>query len=197
MKAMHLVGPAPYFTNCFLLVTDAGHAVIVDPAAPAAQVKQLLEKENAQLTHILLTHGHYDHTYSLQALRSAWGAKLCMCAQDALGNEDYPATAPDVCFEDGDVLAVDELEFKVWRTPGHTPGSCCILCGELFFTGDTLFAQDIGRTDLQGGDPGQMQHSLKKLKTLPVPDEAQVLPGHEEFSTMGYERAHNPYLAAL
>ncbi len=74
-------------------------------------------------------------------------------------------------------------------------GSCCILCGEYFFTGDTLFAQDIGRTDFAESSPEAMRESLRRLANLPVADSAQVLPGHEEFSTLGYERAHNPYLA--
>lgn len=197
MKMQHLVGPAPYYTNSFLLISDAGHAVIVDPAASAQQVNALLEKEGAQLTHILLTHGHFDHVYSLEELRAAHHAKLCMCAEDALGHEQLPAKDPDLCLEDGDVLEVDEMSFKIWRTPGHTPGSCCILCGDWFFTGDTLFHMAIGRTDLLGGDPLQMMRSLQRLKELPVPDKVQVLPGHMDFSTMGFERACNPYLGDL
>ena len=91
-------------------------------------------------------------------------------------------------------INVDELTFKTWHTPGHTHGSWVILCGDMFFTGDTLFHGSIGRTDLPGGSMMQMEESLQKLLELPVPDKARVLPGHEAFSTMADEKRHNYYL---
>lgn len=197
MQIMHLTGAPPYYTNCFLVISNAGNAAVIDPAAPAAAVNAALKEQGATLTHILLTHGHFDHVTSLDELRTQWGARLCMFSQDACGGRMLPPTAPDVCFADGDELRLDELTFTIYHTPGHTMGSCCILCGEYFFTGDTLFAQDIGRTDFAESSPEAMRQSLRRLANLPVPDSVQVLPGHEEFSTLGYERAHNPYLAPL
>lgn len=194
MKAFHIVGPAPLCTNTFLLVTDAGHAVAIDPAADASLYEQALEQTGAKLTHILCTHGHYDHVGAVKQLREKWGCKVYLDPADAKGNSSLPMTESDSGYVDGGEIKVDELTFKTWHTPGHTPGSWVILCGDMFFTGDTLFHGSIGRTDLPGGSMIQMEESLQKLLELPVPDKARVLPGHEAFSTMADEKRHNYYL---
>ena len=194
MKAFHIVGPAPLCTNTFLLVTDAGHAVAIDPAADASLYEQALEQTGAKLTHILCTHGHYDHVGAVKQLREKWGCKVYLDPADAKGNSSLPMTESDSGYVDGGEIKVDELTFKTWHTPGHTPGSWVILCGDMFFTGDTLFHGSIGRTDLPGGSMMQMEESLQKLLELPVPDKARVLRGHEAFSTMADEKRHNYYL---
>lgn len=194
MKAFHIVGPAPLCTNTFLLVTDAGHAVAIDPAADASLYEQALEQTGAKLTLILCTHGHYDHVGAVKQLREKWGCKVYLDPADAKGNSSLPMTESDSGYVDGGEIKVDELTFKTWHTPGHTPGSWVILCGDMFFTGDTLFHGSIGRTDLPGGSMMQMEESLQKLLELPVPDKARVLPGHEAFSTMADEKRHNYYL---
>lgn len=194
MKAFHIVGPAPLCTNTFLLVTDAGHAVAIDPAADASLYEQALEQTGAKLTHILCTHGHYDHVGAVKQLKEKWGCKVYLDPADAKGNSSLPMTESDSGYVDGGEIKVDELTFKTWHTPGHTPGSWVILCGDMFFTGDTLFHGSIGRTDLPGGSMMQMEESLQKLLELPVPDKARVLPGHEAFSTMADEKHHNYYL---
>lgn len=194
MKAFHIVGPAPLCTNTFLLVTDAGYAVAIDPAADASLYEQALEQTGAKLTHILCTHGHYDHVGAVKQLREKWGCKVYLDPADAKGNSSLPMTESDSGYVDGGEIKVDELTFKTWHTPGHTPGSWVILCGDMFFTGDTLFHGSIGRTDLPGGSMMQMEESLQKLLELPVPDKARVLPGHEAFSTMADEKRHNYYL---
>ena len=194
MKALHIVGPAPLWTSTFLLVADAGHAVAIDPAADASLYEQALEQTGAKLTHILCTHGHYDHVGAVKQLREKWGCKVYLDPADAKGNSSLPMTESDSGYVDGGEIKVDELTFKTWHTPGHTPGSWVILCGDMFFTGDTLFHGSIGRTDLPGGSMMQMEESLQKLLELPVPDKARVLPGHEAFSTMADEKRHNYYL---
>ena len=194
MKAFHIVGPAPLCTNTFLLVTDTGHAVAIDPAADASLYEQALEQTGAKLTHILCTHGHYDHVGAVKQLKEKWGCKVYLDSADAKGNSSLPMTESDSGYVDGGEIKVDELTFKTWHTPGHTPGSWVILCGDMFFTGDTLFHGSIGRTDLPGGSMIQMEESLQKLLELPVPDKARVLPGHEAFSTMADEKRHNYYL---
>lgn len=194
MKAFHIVGPAPLCTNTFLLVTDAGHAVAIDPAADASLYEQALEQTGAKLTHILCTHGHYDHVGAVKQLKEKWGCKVYLDPADAKGNSSLPMTESDSGYVDGGEIKVDELTFKTWHTPGHTPGSWVILCGDMFFTGDTLFHGSIGRTDLPGGSMMQMEESLQKLLELPVPDKARVLPGHEAFSTVADEKRHNYYL---
>ena len=96
-------------------------------------------------------------------------------------------------YAEGDVIAMDSISFRVLSTPGHSAGSVCLLCGGLLFSGDTLFAGDVGRTDLPGGSWDTLRESLKKLCAA-VTENVQVLPGHEEFSTMDRERANNRYL---
>lgn len=197
MKLLHLTGPAPYFTNSFLLVSE-GQAAILDPAPDAARFAPLLEQEGARLTHILLTHGHFDHVFGLDSVRAAWpDARLHMFRADAAGTEDRPvAEAPGtVWLADGQTVTVGGAELAVLHTPGHTPGSCCWLCGGLLLTGDTLFAGSVGRTDLPGGDWQALMDSLRRLAAdEALPDELRVLPGHGPFSTLGAERGGNPYL---
>lgn len=196
MKIQHIPGVAPLYTNTFLIVTDAGHGIIVDAAAAPQTYLDALQAEQAQLTHILLTHGHYDHVGAVAALRKATGCKVYMDPVDAAGNQMLPLTRDlvDKNWPANGELKIDELTFKIYHTPGHTPGSVCLLCGELLFSGDTLFAGSCGRTDFPGGSMQQMQQSLSLLAELPIPDTVQVLPGHESFSTLGRERRSNPYM---
>ena len=197
MKLLHLTGPAPYFTNSFLLVSG-GEAAIIDPAPDAARFAPLLEKENARLTHILLTHGHFDHVYGLDSVRAAWpAARLCLFRADAVGTEDRPVKeSPEILWlTDGQTLTVGQAELTVLHTPGHTSGSCCWLCEGVLVSGDTLFAGSAGRTDLPGGDWETLMRSLRRLADDPaLPDELRVLPGHGAFTTLGLERAQNPYM---
>jgi glyoxylase-like metal-dependent hydrolase (beta-lactamase superfamily II) len=196
MEICHIVGPSPLFTNTFLLFTAAGHAVAIDPAAPAARYLDALAQHHAQLTHILLTHGHYDHVGAVRQLRQATGAQVFLDTADALADTMYPLSTVDcdASFSQQKDLQIDELTFRGWHTPGHTKGSWCLLCENCFFTGDTLFAGSCGRTDLEGGSMTDMAQSLALLHGLSLPDETQVLPGHMDFSTMGAERRQNPYL---
>jgi hydroxyacylglutathione hydrolase len=194
MKIFHLNGPEPLYTNSFLLITDAGHGVIIDPAAEAQQYDRYLKQENAKLTHILCTHGHFDHVGAAEELKAEWGAKLYCEAADIWGTGTYPLKAADCGYAEGETICVDELKFTVWHTPGHTEGSVCILCGEYFFTGDTLFCGDTGRTDMPGGSHEKMVESCKKLKSLALPMMTKVLPGHEDFSTYGREMGGNAFI---
>ena len=194
MKIYHIPAAPPLYTNTFLLVGENGLAAAVDPAAGAQEYLRLLEQEGARLTHILLTHGHYDHVGAVEELQRKTGAKVWLAPQDACGGELFPFTPPDNAYADGEEIRVDTaLAFRVIATPGHSAGSVCLLCGGLLFSGDTLFAGDVGRTDLPGGSWDTLRESLKKL-CVAVTENVQVLPGHEEFSTMDRERANNRYL---
>lgn len=196
MKIQHIHGQAPLYTNTFLILTDAGHGILVDPAAAPQTYLDALQKAGAQLTHILLTHGHYDHVGAVAALSQKTGCQVYMDPVDAAGSQMLPLTKDlvDQNWPADGKLKIDELTFTVYHTPGHTPGSVCLVCGEVMFSGDTLFAGSCGRTDLPGGSMRQMQQSLSMLAALPLPDTLTVLPGHEAFSTMGQERRSNPYL---
>lgn len=199
MKIQHIPGRAPLYTNTFLMITEAAHGIIVDPAAAPQTYLDALKAEGAVLTHILLTHGHYDHVGAVAELRKATGCQVYMDPADAMGTQMLPLTKDlvDHNWPVNGELKIDELTFTVYHTPGHTPGSVCLVCGNLMFSGDTLFAGSCGRTDLPGGSMGQMQQSLSLLAALPLSDEVKVLPGHEAFSTMGQERRSNPYLNGM
>ena len=167
MLGFHIPAAPPLYTNTFLLISDAGHAVVIDPAAEVHSYDEILKQQNATL--------------------------YCEKA-DLAGDRRYPLSTADCGYTEGEQIAVDELHFTAWHTPGHTPGSVVLLCGEHLFCGDTLFAGSIGRTDLEGGSSAQMADSLRKLAQLPIPRETQVLPGHGEFSTFGAELDNNYYI---
>ena len=170
MKIQHIHGLPPLYTNTFLITTDAGHGILIDAAAAPETYLTALKAENAALTHILLTHGHYDHVGAVAALKQATGCTVYMDPVDAVGTQLLPLK-PEQINENwpaGKELVIDGLTFKIYHTPGHTQGSVCI---------------------------SQMQESLSLLANLPLGDDTQVLPGHEDFSTLGQERRANPYMA--
>ena len=184
-------------TNCwFLQNPETKELLIVDPAASPERIFQQVTAMEGKPAAVLLTHGHYDHVGAVAALREQTGCKVYMDPADAAGSQMLPLSRGlvDENWPEGDELTIDELTFRVYHTPGHTPGSVCLQCGGLLFSGDTLFAGSCGRTDLPGGSMAQMQKSLSMLAALPLPDETQVLPGHEAFSTLGRERRGNPCL---
>ena len=196
MKIQHIHGLPPLYTNTFLITTDAGHGILIDAAAAPEAYLEALKAENATLTHILLTHGHYDHVGAVAALKQATGCTVYMDPVDAAGTQLLPLKSGQVDknWPANNELNIDGLTFKIYHTPGHTQGSVVLNCGNLLFSGDTLFAGSIGRTDLEGGSSAQMADSLRKLAQLPIPRETQVLPGHGEFSTFGAELDNNYYI---
>ena len=212
MQAFHIPGAAPLYTNTFLITTDAGHGILIDAAAAPETYLDALKAEDATLTHILLTHGHYDHVGAVGALQKATGAKVYLEPADRQGSQMFPLASADAAYPAGtqllplkpgqvdknwpanNELNIDGLTFKIYHTPGHTQGSVVLNCGNLLFSGDTLFAGSCGRTDMPGGSMRQMQESLSLLANLPLGDDTQVLPGHESFSTLGQERRTNPYM---
>ena len=194
MKAFHLLGAAPFYTNSFILISDAGRAVVIDPAAEVQEYDKIFKENNAVLTTILCTHGHYDHVGSAGVLSREWKAKVYCEPADCKGVQLFPLKSADSGYVEGETITVDELNFKVWHTPGHTEGGVVILCGEYLFVGDTVFQGSIGRTDLDGGNAHQMDDSLRKFAALPIAKETQLLPGHGDFSTFGEELANNFYI---
>ena len=142
MNIQHIHGVPPLYTNTFLIITNAKHGILIDAAAEPATYQKALEEAGATLSHILLTHGHYDHVGAVAALKKATGCKVYMDPADAQGSQLLPLT-PDVITDTwpaGDELTIDELTFKIYHTPGHTPGGVCLWCDGVLFSGDTLFA---------------------------------------------------------
>ena len=196
MKVQHILGAAPLYTNTFLLVTEQKHGILIDASAEPDTYKKALAEQGATLTHILLTHGHYDHVGAVAALRRETGCKVYLDPADALGDALYPLKASDVdeAWPASGSLTIDELTFTIYHTPGHTRGSVVLALGKLLFCGDTLFAGSCGRTDMPGGSGIQMQQSLSMLAESDLRNDMQVLPGHGEDSTLGRERLSNPFM---
>ena len=193
MKAFHLLGAAPLYTNSFVLISDAGHAVVIDPAAEVQEYDKIFKENNATLTTILCTHGHYDHVGSAGELSREWKARIYCEPADCRGSQLFPLKSADSGYQEGEKLTVDELTFTVWHTPGHTEGGVVLLCGDYLFVGDTVFQGSIGRTDLPGGNGPVLVDALRS-RILTLPPETTVYPGHGPATHISYERKYNPYL---
>ena len=115
MQGFHIPAAPPLYTNTFLLISDAGHAVVIDPAAEVHSYDEILKQHNATLTTILCTHGHYDHVGSAAALKAEWNATIYCEKADLAGDRMYPLSAADCGYTEGEQIAVDELHFTVWH----------------------------------------------------------------------------------
>lgn len=185
--------------NCSILAAD-GAAWIVDPGMEADRIAALLEKKGLVPAGILLTHGHFDHIGAVQGLQTVYPDLPVYVHPDDVPvlthplncfPPDYPAVPAPRNIADARTLPAP---FETIETPGHTPGGVCYyLPGDgLLLAGDTLFAGSVGRTDLPGGDMPTLMKSLERLKTLP--DGTVVIPGHGGHTTIGREKASNPFL---
>lgn len=187
----------PIGTNCYILESEHQIAVI-DPGDEAERILSVLKELEGQVEYILLTHGHYDHTTAVPALHQALPkAEIYIHQADAngAGNRLFPLAGQVEglkFYGEGDTLTLGELTIEVLHTPGHSPGSVTLKAGQVLFTGDTLFAGSMGRTDLAGGDEAQIMASLKRLGELE--GNFHVLPGHMGTSELDRERRSNPYL---
>jgi len=192
-------------TNCYIAYDPASKdGFIVDPGDSAQQILSVVEERNLKITHILLTHGHFDHILAVPALKAATGAAICIHAADAdmlmsaekcllhhfftkIGG--FTPVSADQLLQDGDVLTLAGETVTVLHTPGHTPGSVCYDTGSILFSGDTLFANSCGRCDFPGGSTNQMFASLRFLANLE--GDRIVYPGHESHTTLETERNGN------
>jgi hydroxyacylglutathione hydrolase len=196
----------PYATNCWLLSAEGSDdAVVVDPGFEPARVHALLETAGKRPVAVLATHAHLDHMGTGGDFAGD-AIPVFVHEADAIAFTDLPAWGaggPNPLAEvkdlrtiaDGDVLDFAGFSIEVVHTPGHTPGHCCFRTDALLFSGDLVFAGSVGRSDFPNSDPDAMQESLRRFLTLP--DELPVLPGHGPDTTVGRERASNPFLVGL
>ena len=184
-----------YMTNCYILRQEnSKECCILDPGYEAGRILSLLEEKQLTPEAILLTHGHFDHVGAVKDLAAETDCEVYISAADLSlppmitnGSLYYTGTYP----ENGS-LTIAGLSFRVIPTPGHTPGSVCLMVEDAIFSGDPLFAGSCGRTDLPGGSWSSISASLKKLAALP--GDYRVFPGHGAATTLEYERRCNPYL---
>lgn len=190
----------PLETNCYLVGDRGLPGLLVDPGDEPGRVRTALSGAGFSSLVVVNTHGHFDHA-GANGLAAEAGARLLAHRLDEpmlalagehrayfLGPGPHPEVPlPDGFLEEGDELAVGAGTLRVLHTPGHSPGSICLVGAGVLFSGDTLFAGDIGRTDLEGGDPAAMRFSLARL--LELPDETVVYPGHGPATSIGRERA--------
>jgi glyoxylase-like metal-dependent hydrolase (beta-lactamase superfamily II) len=198
----------PLHCNCTILGDEVTHeAMVVDPGDNIPEILSRLRKHGLTLRQIVVTHAHIDHVGGAAQLRKLTGAPVLMNQQDLallgmmemqagwLGVPTPEVAPPDASAEDGLAIGLAALPAEVIHTPGHTPGSICLLfpAQHLLLAGDTLFAGSIGRTDLPGGDGHQILRSLRD-RLLMLPDATRVVPGHGPETTIGEERHSNPFL---
>lgn len=189
--------------NCYLVVDEKTNcSALVDCTECSQKMFDFIG--DSDLKYIFLTHGHFDHITGVKGVKEKYGARVVISHEDApmLSSAKLSLAAfcggeqnivePDILVSDGDVVKLNDIEFKVISTPGHTKGGVCYLVGDYIFTGDTLFFCSCGRTDFPGGSSQEIIASLKKIAALD--GDLKVMPGHDRLSNLNFERENNPYM---
>ena len=176
---------------------NSKEAAVVDAGWEIDKLIDICNKEKLKIKKIILTHSHYDHVQKVDELASKTNAEVCF-HEDDFNEIKNSIKNPNIKIhrlKNNDEINIGKIKIKVIHTPGHTPGAICLLAENKLLTGDTLFVNAIGRTDLAGGDSLKLFESLQKLKKLD--DKIEVYPGHDygdiPFSTIGGEKKTNPY----
>lgn len=200
-------------SNCYIVEYGKGNCILIDIGGSAPVLQRRLAQMQCNPSAILLTHGHYDHIAGVEEIRKAFAIpvyvhqadqEMLTDVQTNLGDWIEPDASfqPISCWEtiqDGTTLQfsddTEQITLTAIHTPGHTKGSVCWICGNALFTGDTLFRLSRGRTDFPGGSDREMLASFRRLAKLE--QDYQVLPGHNEASTLSFEKSHNPTMRGL
>ena len=199
-----VVGPIQ--ANCYILGCEKTlQGAIIDPGGEGEKILQEVNRKGLAIRYIINTHGHPDHISANNFLKQKLSAQLCIHEKDvsfltdpdlnlsAMFLTPFQSVPADRELKDGEKIKVGNLCLEIIHTPGHTPGSICILLDKKLFTGDTLFAGSVGRTDLPGGDTQLLCNSIQK-RILPLPNDLDIYPGHGPSSKIGIEKEGNPFL---
>jgi len=193
-------------TNCYLVYCEeTKECAVVDPGAEPERIFPEIAEDALKPIAIINTHGHIDHTGANRDIKDHYGAPIYIHAGDNamlgtiqqlelslfLGAKDSPPA--DHFMNDGDEITIGNSSLRVLHTPGHSPGSVSLLGDGFLLSGDTLFMEGVGRTDLPGGSQKQLEQSIRG-KIMTLPDDTVVLPGHGPRTTVGQERVDNPFL---
>ncbi len=192
--------------NCYIIADEGSkETAIIDPSAEGEEILRVVKENNLKVKYIINTHGHMDHIGANAKIKEATGAKILIHEDDrnlltsptknlAIFWGTMTKSPPaDGLLKDGEIISLGNLEIRVIHTPGHTRGSICLLVDNRLFSGDTLLRNTIGRADLPGASSKTLIQSIKE-RILPLGDEVQIYPGHEEETTIGQERKNNPFL---
>ncbi len=205
---LEMLTVGPFQENCYVIGDEAsGVGAIVDPGDEAARIALAVEQTSLEIDRILVTHAHIDHVGAVGALADEYACPVLMHAEAEPMLQQLPTQAMmmglrfgkvpavDRHIEDEEALEIGDLELRSLYTPGHAPGHLAFYVEgeELLLSGDALFAGSVGRTDLFGGDMELLMHSINE-RLMTLPDETRVYPGHGPRTTIGTERAHNPFL---
>ena len=204
---LEMLTVGPFQENCYVIGDEAsGVGAIVDPGDEAARIALAVEQTSLEIDRILVTHAHIDHVGAVGALADEYACPVLMHAeaepmlqqlpsQAMMGLRFGKVPAVDRHIEAEELLEIGDLELRSLYTPGHAPGHLAfyVESEELLLSGDALFAGSVGRTDLFGGDMELLMRSINE-RLMTLPDETRVYPGHGPRTTIGAERAHNPFL---
>ena len=195
MLKIHTLPLGSYQTNTYIVHNEASdRCIIIDAGYEAPTILAKLARLGLTAEAILLTHGHFDHVGAVRPLAAELECPVYLCAED-LSMPPMMTAGPlyyTHTYAEGTRLTLAGLDITVLHTPGHTPGSVCLLIGNAMFSGDTLFAGSCGRTDLPGGSWSQIQQSLHRLARIEA--DFAVYPGHGGSSTLADEKKFNPYM---
>lgn len=191
--------------NYLLIDEETKEAVLIDCTEKSAEIENTLKEYNAVLKYILITHGHFDHVLGLNYFRDKYKCKAFIHKEDKimldkmneftekLGLPEVTIQNVDGFIDEGDIIKFGKYEIRVIFTPGHSKGGVCYLVDNKIFTGDTLFFEAVGRTDLPGGNFYELKSNIQE-KLFTLDETIEVYPGHGQSSTVGYEKANNQFL---
>ena len=189
MIMLKMMAVGSYQANCYILGSkETREGIVIDPGDEALRIVKEIANTGLKINYILITHGHHDHTDAAKELKDIIKAPVWIHELDAF----KLAFPPDGMLFDGQEIEVGAYNIKVIHTPGHSPGGVCLYAPGAVFTGDTLFAGSIGRTDFSGGNHQQLIQGVRE-KIFPLGDDLRVYPGHGPASTIGQERLRNPF----